>query len=204
MQDRATAEALARDQRISRRTICRRRASPTSLADAIADARRRSLREELRGRLRRTQPASPRRWTTTPSSPSSSSAGGESVAEPALDLEMELSVLVARRPCGQRRGLSPRAEPPRAADPRLERPSRRACPTRVIARRPGHRARHRRGWASRAFSRWRCSCCATAALLVNELAPRPHNSYHASELGLPDEPVRAARARGVRSARSVP
>ncbi|MEI9968505.1 MAG: ATP-grasp domain-containing protein [Terracidiphilus sp.] len=37
-------------------------------------------------------------------------------------------------------------------------------------------------------------------LFINELAPRPHNSYHQSERGLRDEPVRAACARSLQFA----
>ena len=37
-------------------------------------------------------------------------------------------------------------------------------------------------------------------LLVNELAPRPHNTFHSTERGVRHQSVRAARARRVRSA----
>ncbi len=47
----------------------------------------------------------------------------------------------------------------------------------------GDRARHRRRASrSREFSPSRCSCSTTATLLVNELAPRPHNSFHETEV----------------------
>ncbi len=39
-------------------------------------------------------------------------------------------------------------------------------------------ARSRRSWSSSVCSRWKCFFAATAQLLVNELAPRPHNSGH--------------------------
>ena len=43
-----------------------------------------------------------------------------------------------------------------------------------------------------ACSRSRCSCTKSGAVLVNELAPRPHNSGHLDDRRLHHQPVRAA------------
>ncbi|MEO6526191.1 MAG: 5-(carboxyamino)imidazole ribonucleotide synthase [Gemmatimonadaceae bacterium] len=110
--------------------------------------------------------------------------GRSSVAEQALDLELELSVLVARRASGE-----------------------------IIVYPPAvnHHERQVLAWSvlpgdldpaivaqAQSLARGIAECCALEGilavemfllrdgrLLVNELAPRPHNSYHASELACP-------------------
>jgi 5-(carboxyamino)imidazole ribonucleotide synthase len=105
----------------------------------------------------------------------------ESVAEQSLDLSLELSVLVARRPSGdvvvyppavnhhERQVLAwsvlPGDLPPDVAHDAQE-----------LARRIAEALRLEGILAVEMF------LLSDGRLLVNELAPRPHNSYHASEL----------------------
>jgi 5-(carboxyamino)imidazole ribonucleotide synthase len=114
----------------------------------------------------------------------SSLGGRRSVAEQGLDLELELSVLVARRPSGQTLVYPP-------AQNHHDRqilawsvlPA--ELPDRVVseARRIAHDiavALPLDGILAIELFLLR-----DGRLLVNELAPRPHNSYHASELACP-------------------
>ena len=104
------------------------------------------------------------------------------VAEQALDLDFEISVMAARNPSGEVRSLSGGTELSRESDSRLERSA-------------GGRAR-RAGIAAEALAAAMIAklglegllCAelfvtANGELFVNELAPRPHNSYHQSERG---------------------
>ena len=92
----------------------------------------------------------------------------------------------------RRRGLGDHRARPRTAQVQLSagrEPPPRPHPAQTIAPAPiaagagrrgdGARRRHRRArWSWSACWRSRCSSPATARLLVNELAPRPHNSGH--------------------------
>lgn len=122
--------------------------------------------------------------------------GGESVAERALDLELELSVLVARRPGGREVVVYPAARNhherqilawsvlPADLPPAVEREAQ------AIARGIADQIELEGILAVELF------LLRDGRLLVNELAPRPHNSYHASELACPtsqfEQLVRAA------------
>ncbi len=87
------------------------------------------------------------------------------------------------RPLAARRNpkFSRRVEPPRTSDPRLERdprPSHRSsCSARPKTRLPPSPTPS----CSKACSPSEIFVTKSGRLLVNELAPRPHNSYHASE-----------------------
>ncbi len=105
------------------------------------------------------------------------------VAEQALDLDCEISVMAARNPSGEVRSY------PAARNHHENQilawsvlPGGRFARARVARRGAGRghlgKARHRRAaCASRSSSRKQ------GELFVNELAPRPHNSYHQSERG---------------------
>jgi 5-(carboxyamino)imidazole ribonucleotide synthase len=107
-----------------------------------------------------------------------------SVAEQALDLELELSVMVARRASGDvvvyppavnhhERQILAWSVLPGELDPRIAREARElAC---GIAER----------FALEGILAVEMFLVRDGRLLVNELAPRPHNSYHASELACP-------------------
>jgi 5-(carboxyamino)imidazole ribonucleotide synthase len=120
----------------------------------------------------------------------------ESVAEQALDLELELSVLVARRPGGREVVVYPPAlnhhERQILAWSVLpgELPPAVASDAQSIARGIAEQLELEGILAVEMF------LLRDGRLLVNELAPRPHNSYHASELGSPtsqfEQLVRAA------------
>ena len=109
----------------------------------------------------------------------------ESVAEQALDLALELSVLVARRPEGKEVVVYPPAvnhhERQVLAWSVLpgELPAGVARAAQLIARGIAESLRLEGILAVEMF------LLRDGRLLVNELAPRPHNSYHASELGSP-------------------
>lgn len=111
--------------------------------------------------------------------------GLESVAEQALDLELELSVLVARRAGGATTMVYPPAvnhhERQILAWSVLpgELPPRIAREAQEIARGIAEAIGLEGILAVELF------LLRDGRLLVNELAPRPHNSYHASELGSP-------------------
>jgi 5-(carboxyamino)imidazole ribonucleotide synthase len=110
--------------------------------------------------------------------------GREAVAESALDLALELSVMVARRPSGEvlvyppavnhheRQILAwsvlPGVLPPHVAERAQE-----------LARGIADALQLEGVLAVELF------LLGDGRLLVNELAPRPHNSYHASELACP-------------------
>ncbi len=120
----------------------------------------------------------------------------ESVAERALDLELELSVLVARRPEGRETIVYPLARNhherqvlawsvlPADLPANVEREAQ------AIALGIAEQAGLEGILAVELF------LLRDGRLLVNELAPRPHNSYHASELACPtsqfEQLVRAA------------
>jgi 5-(carboxyamino)imidazole ribonucleotide synthase len=113
------------------------------------------------------------------------SRGGRSaVAERALDLELELSVMVARRASGEivvyppavnhhERQILAWSTLPGDLDPRVGRAARELA--RGIAER----------FALEGLLAVEMFLVRDGRLLVNELAPRPHNSYHASELACP-------------------
>ena len=182
---------------------CRRR-----IADALDDMRARSMHSAPHCSSRRARAA-----TTDAASFASTprDADRRRIAWRAL----------GQRPCRRRTGARPRA---RALGdgraPRLGRGRRLSPPRRIITKIRSSRgacSRHSippshgsRGAAtSRARSqkacRWKGILAVemfltrrTERLLINELAPRPHNRYHASERACVDEPVRAACARSLR------
>jgi 5-(carboxyamino)imidazole ribonucleotide synthase len=110
--------------------------------------------------------------------------GRPAVAERALDLELELSVMVARRASGEaivyppavnhhERQILAWSTLPGDVDPRVAREAR------EIARGIADQLALEGLLAVEMF------LPRDGRLLVNELAPRPHNSYHASELACP-------------------
>jgi 5-(carboxyamino)imidazole ribonucleotide synthase len=107
------------------------------------------------------------------------------VAEQALDLELELSVMVARRPGGREVVVYPPAvnhhERQILAWSVLpgELPAAVVADAQSIARGIAEQIALEGILAVEMF------LLRDGRLLVNELAPRPHNSYHASELGSP-------------------
>jgi 5-(carboxyamino)imidazole ribonucleotide synthase len=114
----------------------------------------------------------------------SSLGGRAAVAEQALDLELELSVLVARRASGEvvvyppavnhhERQILAWSVLPGELDPATAREAR------DLARAIAERLSLEGILAVEMF------LTRDGRLLVNELAPRPHNSYHASELACP-------------------
>jgi 5-(carboxyamino)imidazole ribonucleotide synthase len=109
----------------------------------------------------------------------------ESVAEQALDLALELSVLVARRPEGKELVVYP---------PAVNHHERQILAWSVLpGELPPEVAREARSIARgiaeelglEGILAVEMFLLRDGRLLVNELAPRPHNSYHASELGSP-------------------
>ena len=110
--------------------------------------------------------------------------GRTAVAEQALDLELELSVMVARRASGEvvvyppavnhhERQILAWSVLPGDLDPAV------AAQARDLARAIAERFSLEGILAVEMF------LTRDGRLLVNELAPRPHNSYHASELACP-------------------
>ena len=110
--------------------------------------------------------------------------GRPAVAEQALDLELELSVMVARRASGEtvvyppavnhhERQILAWSTLPGDVDPRVARDAR------ELAREIAEELALEGLLAVEMF------LLRDGRLLVNELAPRPHNSYHASELACP-------------------
>jgi len=110
--------------------------------------------------------------------------GRPAVAEQALDLELELSVMVARRASGEivvyppavnhhERQILAWSTLPGDVDPRVARDARELA--RGIAEQ----------LALAGLLAVEMFLLRDGRLLVNELAPRPHNSYHASELSCP-------------------
>jgi 5-(carboxyamino)imidazole ribonucleotide synthase len=106
------------------------------------------------------------------------------VAERALDLELELSVMVARRASGEivvyppavnhhERQILAWSTLPGDIEPRVAREARELA--RGIAER----------FSLEGILAVELFLVRDGRLLVNELAPRPHNSYHASELACP-------------------
>ncbi len=108
--------------------------------------------------------------------------GGPVVVEQALALAPELSVLVARRPSGEARSYAPALN--HHVQGILEwsvLPG--PLPGRAVPGCRGNHHRHRRGrWAWRACWWPSSSCTEDGQLLVNELAPRPHNTFHTTEV----------------------
>jgi 5-(carboxyamino)imidazole ribonucleotide synthase len=114
----------------------------------------------------------------------SSLGGRAAVAEQALDLELELSVLVARRASGEilvyppavnhhERQILAWSVLPGNLDPAIVREAQALA--RGIAE----------AFALEGILAVEMFLLRDGRLLVNELAPRPHNSYHASELACP-------------------
>ena len=110
--------------------------------------------------------------------------GRAAVAERALDLQLELSVMVARRASGETVVYPPAVNHheqqilawstlPGDLDPRV------AGAAREIAHDIAER------FALEGILAVEMFLTTDGRLLVNELAPRPHNSYHASELACP-------------------
>jgi 5-(carboxyamino)imidazole ribonucleotide synthase len=110
--------------------------------------------------------------------------GRAAVAERALDLELELSVMVARRASGEIVVYPPAVNHheqqilawstlPGTIDPSVAREARELA--RAIAER----------FSLEGLLAVELFLLRDGRLLVNELAPRPHNSYHASEMACP-------------------
>ncbi len=110
--------------------------------------------------------------------------GARAVAERALDLELELSILVARRPSGQmvvfppalnhhERQILAWSALPGAIDPAVL--AQAVAMARSIAEEIGLEG----------ILAIELFLLRDGRLLVNELAPRPHNSFHATELACP-------------------
>lgn len=108
----------------------------------------------------------------------------DAVAEEALDLECEISVMVARRPSGQARAYAPALNHhvnqvlawsvlPAPIAPEL------AARAEAIAVGTAHALLLEGLLGVEMF------CTRDGRLYVNELAPRPHNSYHESERACP-------------------
>ena len=111
----------------------------------------------------------------------SSLGGRQSVAEQALDLEAELSVLVARRPSGETR-----VYPPALNHHDRQILSWSVIPASLPERTLGEAEEIARGIAG-AFGlegilAVELFLLRDGTLLVNELAPRPHNSFHETEV----------------------
>lgn len=109
----------------------------------------------------------------------------EAVAESALELELELSVMVARRPGGAETLVYP---------PAVNHHERQILawsvlpgdlPTRVITDAQAIARGIADGLGLEGILAVEMFLLRDGRLLVNELAPRPHNSYHASELASP-------------------
>ncbi|HEU4723281.1 MAG TPA: 5-(carboxyamino)imidazole ribonucleotide synthase [Gemmatimonadaceae bacterium] len=114
----------------------------------------------------------------------SSLGGRAAVAERALELELELSVMVARRASGEivvyppavnhhERQILSWSTLPGELEPRVARQARELA---------SHIAEQ---FALEGILAVEMFLVRDGRLLVNELAPRPHNSYHASELACP-------------------
>ena len=103
---RACRSAGSTDERLSDRRVSRSRDAPRS-SSTRASATRPALREGVPRRLRRSQPGARRNASPTSSTRGSRSADCASVAEQALELDVELSVMVARRPSGEVRVYPP-------------------------------------------------------------------------------------------------
>ena len=108
-------------------------------------------------------------------------AGRGAVAEQALDLELELSVMVARRPSGETKVFPPALnvhERQILAWSVLPAPLPSAITAQAIelARRIGD------AFALEGILAVEMFLTTDGALLVNELAPRPHNSFHETEI----------------------
>jgi 5-(carboxyamino)imidazole ribonucleotide synthase len=110
--------------------------------------------------------------------------GREAVAESALDLSLELSVMVARRPSGE----------VVVYPPAVNHHERQILAWSVLPATLPHTVAERAQELARAIAdaaqlegilAVELFLLQDGRLLVNELAPRPHNSYHASELACP-------------------
>ena len=100
------------------------------------------------------------------------------MVEKRISLQAEVSVIAARGLDGARRAVSALREPPPQSHPRPHHRARARCRRRWRRRPPRSRA------ASSTRSNTSASCASssssapTASCMVNELAPRPHNSGH--------------------------
>ncbi|HVA58476.1 MAG TPA: 5-(carboxyamino)imidazole ribonucleotide synthase [Gemmatimonadaceae bacterium] len=106
------------------------------------------------------------------------------VAEQALDLEMEISVMVARRPSGETVAYTPALNHHTnqvLSWSVLPAP----VPDALAARADEIALGIARAMQLEGLLGVEMFCTRTGELFVNELAPRPHNSYHASERACP-------------------
>ena len=90
--------------------------------------------------------------------------------------------MVARRPCGEIRAYPAGAQPSRATDSRVVGDSRAPAAPRSPPRPTRSRAASPNGLALEGILAVEMFLLANGTLLVNELAPRPHNSYHETEV----------------------
>ena len=111
--------------------------------------------------------------------------GRQSVAEAALALEMELSVLVARRPGGTETLVYPPAVNHHERQILAWSVLPGELPAGVIADAQAIARGIAEGLGLEGILAVEMFLLRDGRLFVNELAPRPHNSYHASELGSP-------------------
>lgn len=109
----------------------------------------------------------------------------ESVAEAALELELELSVLVARRPGGAETVVYPPAVNHHEQQILAWSVLPGELPAGVIAEAQAIARGIAEGLELEGILAVELFLLRDGRLFVNELAPRPHNSYHASELGSP-------------------
>jgi 5-(carboxyamino)imidazole ribonucleotide synthase len=110
--------------------------------------------------------------------------GRRSVAEQGLDLELELSVLVARRPSGET-VVYPPAQNHHEQQILAWSVLPAELPERVVDEARGIAQRIAVTFPLEGILAIELFLLRDGRLLVNELAPRPHNSYHASELACP-------------------
>lgn len=102
------------------------------------------------------------------------------VAEKALDLEMEISVMIARRPSGEMTAFPPARN--HHENQILAWSAIPAILPQELARRAQEIANHiALAFQLEGLMAVEMFVTSGGKLLVNELAPRPHNSYHASE-----------------------
>ena len=170
-------------------------ASPDASAARHPEDRAPGLRRQGAGRASPTRAELARPGTTL--------GGVPCVLEQLLPLDGE--VLGDRRPrraTARSRHYPVRANLPPRRHPRRHRGARRPCRRREAQRAGAERDRRRR-WTTSACWR-RVLRARDGRLLVNEMAPRPHNSGHWTLDACVDQPVRAAGARAVRPAARRP
>jgi 5-(carboxyamino)imidazole ribonucleotide synthase len=109
----------------------------------------------------------------------------ESVAEQALDLALELSVMVARRPGGRELVVYPPAVNHHERQILAWSVLPGELPPEVVREAQAIARGIAEALALEGILAIELFLLRDGRLLVNELAPRPHNSYHASELGSP-------------------